>query len=96
MNLSYLELNVIFYSVRARAKMAAKIPLLGMVLALVNACVMDMRNQLLVPRVVSVRTSKCISTTNLKTRINLIKLIQLDLVSLFINIEDKTKNYQLI
>ena len=53
---------MIFYSARARVKMAAKIPLLGMVLALVNACVMDMKNQLLDPPVVSVRTSKCCST----------------------------------
>ena len=48
-----------FPSARARVKMAAKTPLLGMVPALVNANVTDTIIQLLDHLVASVRTSKC-------------------------------------
>ena len=57
----------IFFSARARVKMAAKTPLPGMVLALVNVNVMDMRIQLSGHSVASVRTSKYFNTvTNAK------------------------------
>ena len=53
-----------FPSARARVKMAAKTPLLGMVPALVNANATDMRNQLLGRLAASARTSKYIYFSN--------------------------------
>ena len=60
---------MIFPSARARVKMAAKTPLLGMVPALVNANAMDIIIQLLDRPVASVRTSKCFNIVTLKTYI---------------------------